>query len=72
MQVSAVWGADTRLAFRAARELDRRPALAVLVAPAGEGSPAAQKVYAMLRNRRQEAVVSGPLPAPGAGSDPRR
>ena len=64
VHVGLVWGADTRLAFRAARELDRRPALAVLVAPAGEGSPAAQKVYAMLRNRRQEAVVSGPLPAP--------
>jgi hypothetical protein len=64
VQVGVVWGADTRLAFRAARELDRRPALAVLVAPAGEGSPAVQKVYAMLRNRRQEAVASGPLPAP--------
>jgi hypothetical protein len=68
VQVSAVWGTDTRLAFRAARELDRRPALAVLVAPAGEGSPAVRKVYAMLRNRRQEAVASGPLPATTAAS----
>ena len=71
VQVSAVWGADTRLAFRAARELDRRPALAVLVAPAGEGSPAVQKVYAMLRSRRQEAVASGPLPATTASSRTR-
>jgi hypothetical protein len=71
VQVSAVWGADARLAFRAARELDRHPALAVLVAPAGEGSPAVQKVYAMLRSRRQEAVASGPLPVTTAtsGSD---
>jgi hypothetical protein len=62
VQVNAVWGGDARLAFRAARELDRHPALAVLVGPAGEGSPAVQKVYAMLRRRRQEAVASGPLP----------
>jgi hypothetical protein len=72
VEVSAVWGADARLAFRAARELDKRPALAVLVAPAGEGSPAVRKVYAMLRKRRQEAVASGPLPAttpvPGTGA----
>ncbi len=68
VRVTAVWGVDMRLAFRAARELDRRPALAVLVAPAGEGSPAVQKVYAMLRGRRQQAVASGPLP--GATSGP--
>jgi len=69
VQVTAVWGVDTRLAFRAARELDRHPALAVLVAPAGEGSRAVRKVYAMLRGRRQQAVVSGPLPAATSGSD---
>jgi hypothetical protein len=68
MQVSVIWGTDSRLAFRAARELDRQPALAVLVAPAGEAVPAVQKVYAMLRNRRQEAVASGPLPA-ASGAD---
>ena len=34
IDVTLVAGADDRLAFRAARELDRRPALAVLVAPA--------------------------------------
>ena len=60
-------GADDRLAFRAARELDRRPALAVLVAPAASSdatvAAVVTKVCAMLRNRGQEAVVSGPLPA---------
>ncbi len=70
VQVNVVWGADTRLAFRAARELDRRPALAVLVAPAAEASPAVQKVYAMLRKRRQEAVASGPWPSTTSGTDP--
>jgi hypothetical protein len=63
VDVEVVWGADTRLAYRAARELDRRPALAVLVGPAGDALPAVEKVYAMLRRRRQETVVSGPLPA---------
>jgi hypothetical protein len=66
VEVTLVSGADERLAFRAARELDRRPALAVLVAPARPGaraSVAVTKVCAMLRERRQEAVVSGPLPA---------
>jgi len=66
VQVTLVSGDDERLAFRAARELDRRPALAVLVAPAQPGAAATAaitKVCAMLRDRRQEAVVSGPLPA---------
>ncbi len=66
VEVTLVSGDDERLAFRAARELDRRPALAVLVAPARPGARATvavTKVCAMLRDRRQEAVVSGPLPA---------
>ena len=66
VEVTLVSGADERLAFRAARELDRRPALAVLVAPAEPGARATvavTKVCALLRDRRQEAVVSGPLPA---------
>ncbi len=66
VEVTLVSGDDERLAFRAARELDRRPALAALVAPAQPGAPATAavtKVCAMLRDRRQEAVVSGPLPA---------
>ena len=70
IDVTLVAGADDRLAFRAARELDRRPALAVLVAPAASTDTAAAvvgKVCAMLRNRRQQAVVSGPLPA-GTGN----
>ena len=66
IEVTLVSGADDRLAFRAARELDRRPALAALVAPARPGEASATtavtKVCAMLRQRRQEAVVSGPLP----------
>jgi hypothetical protein len=63
VEVTLVAGADVRLAFRTARELDRRPALAVLVAPVARGGvPAARKVYALLRARRQEAVASGPLP----------
>jgi hypothetical protein len=64
VEVNFVSGADDRLAFRAARELDRRPALAALVAPARPGEAAAAavtKVCAMLRQRRQEAVVSSPL-----------
>ena len=63
-EVNFVSGADDRLAFRAARELDRRPALAALVAPArpGEAATAAvTKVCAMLRQRRQEGVISSPL-----------
>ena len=72
IEVTLVTGADDRLAFRAARELDRRPALAVLVAPAEPGDAAApeavSRVCAMLRNRRQEAVVSGPMPAGTTGS----
>ena len=72
IDVTLVSGADDRLAFRAARELDRRPALAVLVAPASTNDTNAAavvaKVCAMLRNRRQEAVVSGPLPSSTAGS----
>ena len=76
VQVGMVWGADTRLAFRAARELDRRPALAVLVGPAGKAVPVVRKVYAMLRARGQEAVVSGPLPlsstAAVSSADPAR
>ena len=64
--MTLVSGADDRLAFRAARELDRRPALAALVAPARPGAAATAavtKVCAMLRTRRQEAVVSSPLVA---------
>ena len=69
IDVTLVAGADDRLAFRAARELDRRPALAVLVAPAASTEAAVvTRVCAMLRNRRQEAVVSGPLPAGTGGS----
>lgn len=63
--VSVVWGADDRLALRAERSLERRPALAAVVAPAAESETAAAaltKVCEMLRQRRQEAVVSGPLP----------
>jgi hypothetical protein len=70
--VTLVTGADDRLAFRAARELDRRPALAVLVAPPEPGDAAAPeavaKVCAMLRDRGQEAVVSGPMPPGASGS----
>ena len=64
VEVTVVSGADERLAFRAARELDRRPALAALVAPARPGASATAavtKVCAMLRKRREEAVVSSPL-----------
>ena len=64
VEVTVVSGADERLAFRAARELDRRPALAALVAPArpsASATAAVTKVCAMLRKRRQEAVVSSPL-----------
>jgi hypothetical protein len=67
VDVTLVWGTDGRLAFRAAHELDRRPALAALVAPASPGeaaTAAVTRVCEMLRNRGQEAVVSGPLPAP--------
>ncbi|HEY5168664.1 MAG TPA: hypothetical protein VIK03_04635, partial [Thermoleophilia bacterium] len=72
IEVTLVTGADDRLAFRAARELDRRPALGVLVAPAEPGDAAAPKavakVCAMLRDRGQEAVVSGPMPPGASGS----
>jgi len=64
--VGAVAGVSDSLAFRAARALDRRPSLAVLVAPpdAGDENAAAAiaKVYSMLRSRGQEAVAAGPLP----------
>jgi hypothetical protein len=66
VEVTLVFGADERLAFRVARELDRRPALAALVAPARPSAAAAtavEKVCALLRQRRQQAVVSSPLPA---------
>ena len=69
VEVTLVSGADERLAHRVARELDRRPALAVLVAPAPPGDAAItalEKVGALLRQRRQQAVVSSPLlPAGG-------
>jgi hypothetical protein len=72
VEVTVVFGADDRLAFRAARELDRRPALAALVAPGRPGpdaTGAVAKVCEMLRRRRQEAVVSSPLVgAQGGGS----
>jgi hypothetical protein len=66
VDVTIVSGVDERLAFRTARELDRRPALAVLVAPARPGATAAtavEKVCALLRQRRQQAVISSPLPS---------
>lgn len=66
VEVTLVSGADGTLAFRAARELDERPALAVLVAPpppSPEATEAVAEVSAMLLDRRQEAVVAGPLPA---------
>jgi hypothetical protein len=74
IEVPLVAGTDDRLAFRAARELDRRPALAVLVAPAAATdatettAASVATVCAMLRNRGQEAVVSGPLPVGGGGA----
>jgi hypothetical protein len=66
VEVTLVSGGNDRLAFRAARELDARPALAALVAPAPaspQATAAVAKACAMLRNRGQEAVVAGPLPA---------
>ena len=78
VEVTLVAGADDRLAFRAARELDARPALAALVAPAPaspKATAAVAKVCAMLRNRGQEAVAAGPLPArasAAAGSGARK
>ena len=78
VEVTLVSGADDRLAFRAARELDARPALIALVAPAPatqRATAAVAKVGAMLQNRGQEAVVAGPLPAPSreaAGSAARK
>ncbi len=77
VEVTLVTGADGSLASRAARELDARPALAALVAPAPatrQATAAVAKVCAMLRNRGQEAVVAGPLPAlasAAVGSDAR-
>jgi hypothetical protein len=64
VEVTLVSGTDERLAFRAARELDRRPALTVLVAPAAPSTAAAtavDKVCALMRRLRQQAVVSSPL-----------
>jgi len=78
VEVTLVAGADDGLAFRAARELDARPALVVLVAPAPSSpraTAAVAKVGTMLRNRDQEAVVAGPLPAStsaAAGSAARK
>jgi hypothetical protein len=66
VEVTLVFGLDERLAYRAARELDRRPALAVLVAPARPSIATVtvvEKVLALLRQRRQQGVVSSPLPA---------
>ena len=65
-------GADDRLAFRAARELDRRPALAVLVAPAEPGD--ARRPRSRCQGVRHAAqtpagpCVSGPMPAGTSGS----
>ena len=62
-------GADDRLAFRAARELDRRPALAVLVAPAPSGRCARDAAVTKVVRRccasagRRRSSPS-PLPAP--------
>lgn len=66
LEVTLVSGTDDRLAFRAARAMDEKETLAVLVGPAvteEQAQAAATRTYAMLRRRRQEAVVSGPLPA---------
>ena len=68
VEVTLVSGGDGLLAARVARELDRRPALAVLVAPpSGDEGVAAvvADVCRTLRERGQEAVVSGPLPGDG-------
>ncbi|NLE21273.1 MAG: hypothetical protein GX624_00610 [Actinobacteria bacterium] len=68
VEVTLVSGTDERLAFRTARELDRRPALAVLVAPARPGDLdgiVVEKVCALLRQRRQQAVVSSSLTSRG-------
>ena len=71
VEVTLVAGADDSLALRAARELDARPALAALVAPAPasrQATDAVAEVCTMLRNRGQEAVVSGPLSAPASAA----
>lgn len=74
VEVRSVAGVSEDLAIRAARALDRRASLAVLVAPpdaADEDAAAAvAQVYAMLRRRGQEAVAAGPLPGPAASSAP--
>ena len=54
--MTLVSGADDRLAFRAARELDRRPALAALVAPARPGDAADRRRHQGLRDAARSAV----------------
>ena len=59
VEVTLVSGDDERLAFRAARELDRRPALAALVAPAQPGAPR--------DGRGHQGVRDAARPPPGGG-----
>jgi len=72
VEIRSVAGVTEDLAFRAARALDRRAALAVLVAPpdAADADAAAvvAQVYAMLRRRGQDGVAAGPLGGPATSS----
>ena len=61
IDVTLVAGADDRLAFRAARELDRRPALAVLVAPAASGDAAAAARHPGVRDAAESPAGGGRL-----------
>ncbi len=73
IEVRSVAGVTADLALRAARALDRRAPLAVLVAPPDaadtDAAEIVAEVYAMLRRRGQEAVAAGPLPGPAASSE---
>ena len=59
--MTLVAGADDRLAFRAARELDRRPALAVLVAPPASGDAAVCRGHAGVRHAAEPPAGGGRL-----------
>ena len=63
VEVTLVSGADDRLAFRAARELDRRPALAALVAPARPGDSRRRRRHQGLRDAAQAPSGGGRLRA---------
>ena len=65
VEVTVVSGADERLAFRAARELDRRPALAALVAPARPGDAADGRRHQGLRHAAPAASGGGGLESAG-------